>query len=105
MAVQHAHVLINEEWMTEFLLWIEEQTDEQDEMEKKLNKLDRAGGMSKDDIINLMNDSRLVERYTNHLNKIIFKYHNPFVKKKYQEYPEATGQAQSLDFFERMKLD
>ena len=64
---------------------------EQDEMEKKLNKLDRAGGMSKDDIINLMNDSKLVERYTNHLNKIIFKYHNPFIKKKYQEYLEATG--------------
>jgi len=64
---------------------------EQDEMEKKLNKLDKAGGMSKDDIINLMNDSRLVERYTNHLNKIIMKYHNPFVKKKYQEYLEATG--------------
>ena len=35
-------------------------------------KMERAGGLSADDIINLTNDNKLIERYTQHLSKIIF---------------------------------
>ena len=67
--------------------------------------MDRQGGMNASDIINLMNDDKLVERYTKHLNNIIFKYHYPFVKKKYQAWIELTDPNRTLSFFERMKLD
>lgn len=61
--------------------------------------------MNASDIINLMNDDKLVERYTKHLNNIIFKYHYPFIKKKYQAWIELTDPNRTLSFFERMKLD
>jgi hypothetical protein len=42
--------------------------------EKKLKKMDERGGMSANDIVNLMNDDKLVDRYTQHLNNILLKY-------------------------------
>jgi hypothetical protein len=38
-----------------------------------MQELDKAGGnMSANDIMSLMNDDNLVERYTKHLTKILF---------------------------------
>lgn len=45
----------------------------QDEQEKKMAELDKVGGnMSANDIMSLMNDDMLVERYTKHLTNIFF---------------------------------
>ena len=78
----------------------------QDEQEKKMQELDKAGGnMSANDIMSLMNDDNLVERYTKHLTKILFQYADPFIKAKYQAYLELTEPNQQMDFFSRMKLD
>ena len=73
--------------------------------EKKLAKIESAGGMSANDIINLMNDDHLVDRYSKHLNKILFKFCDPYIKKKYDEYVEMVEPSQQKDFFTRMKLD
>ena len=77
----------------------------QDEIEKKLAKMERSGGMSANDIINLMNDDMLVDRYTKHLNDIMFKYQDRFIKGKYDAWIELTEPKKQLDFFQRMKLD
>ena len=61
--------------------------------------------MSANDIMSLMNDDNLVERYTKHLTKILFQYADPFIKAKYQAYLELTEPNQQMDFFSRMKLD
>ena len=69
-------------------------------------ELDKAGGnMSANDIMSLMNDDNLVERYTNHLTKILFQYADPFIKAKYNAYLELTQPKQETDFFTRMKND
>ena len=71
-----------------------------------MQELDKSGGnMSANDIMSLMNDDNLVERYTKHLTKILFQYADPFIKAKYQAYLELTEPNQGLDFFTRMKQD
>ena len=44
---------------------------QRDEQEKKMAKIEKSG-MSANDIISLMNDDQLVERYTKHLTNIFF---------------------------------
>ena len=77
----------------------------QDELEKKLAKAERAGGMSSGELVSLMNDDLLVDRYTKHLNKIFFKYHDPFVKAKYQAWLATSDPNSRSSFFRRMRLD
>ena len=74
-------------------------------MEKKLAKAERSGGMSAHDLIYLMNDDLVVDRYTKHLTGILFKYHDPFVKAKYQAWLAASDPHSRSSFFKRMKLD
>lgn len=67
------------------------QTNKRLAEEKKLAKIEQSGGgMSANDIMNLMGDDMLVERYSKHLNKILFKFCDPFVRKKYDDYLELT---------------
>ena len=61
--------------------------------------------MSANDIINLMGDDHLEDRYSKHLNKILFKYCDPHTKKKYDDYIEMVEPSVQKDFFQRMKLD
>ena len=72
--------------------------------EKKLAKIEDSkqqsgGGMSSNDILNLMNDNQLVDRYSKHLNKILFKFCDPYIKKKYEDYLELVEPSQQKDFF------
>lgn len=55
--------------------------------------------MSANDIINLMGDDHLVDRYSKHLNKILFKYCDPHTKKKYDDYIEMVEPSVQKDFF------
>ena len=46
-------------------------------------KLERQGGVNSSEIMNMMRDTRLIDRYSKHLSKIIFNHSDPFLKKKY----------------------
>ena len=46
-------------------------------------KLERQGGVNSSEIMNMMRDTRLIDRYSKHLSKIIFNNSDPFMKKKY----------------------
>lgn len=66
-------------------------------------KMERAGGLSADDIINLMNDNQLIERYTQHLSKIIFQHADPYMRAKYDAYLRSQDVANvKFNFFDRM---
>ena len=39
--------------------------------------------MNANDIMNLMNDDQLIERYSKHLNSIMFKYADPHIKSRH----------------------
>ena len=52
-----------------------------------------------------MNDDNMIERYSMHLNKILYKYQDVFIKSKYNAYLEMVNPKQEKDFFERMKVD
>lgn len=49
-------------------------------------KLDRQGGVNSSDIMEQMKDDKMIDRYSKHLSKIIFKNSDPFMKKKYQAF-------------------
>ena len=74
-------------------------------MEKKLQKIERQGGLNSKDIMNLMQDNKLIDRYSKFLSKIVFAHSDPFLKKKYYDYLKIEDPNQCLDFFGRMKLD
>ena len=45
------------------------------QLEKQLAKMDKTGdNMNANDVIAMMNDDNMIERYSMHLNKIFFKY-------------------------------
>jgi len=48
--------------------------------------MERSGGMSANDIMKMMNDDMLIERYTKHLNNLLFKFADPFLKSKFQTW-------------------
>ena len=78
------------------------------ELERKLTKLEKqAGGddMKTGDLVKLMNDDNLIERYSLHLNKILFKYQDVFVRGKYNAYLDKIEPKNKISFFDRMKND
>jgi len=54
-----------------------------EEEDRKLMKLERQGGVNSSEIMSMMRDTRLIDRYSKHLSKIIFNNSDPFMKKKY----------------------
>ena len=52
-----------------------------------------------------MNDDMLVERYTKHLNNLMFKFSDPFLRQKYQAWVALTDPNTTLSFFQGMTLD
>ena len=44
------------------------------------------------DIVNIMKDSKMVERYSKYLNKCFFMTNDPYMKMKHQRYLEKTNQ-------------
>ena len=58
----------------------------QEKLERKLNKIDQGGAINNLDLVSLMNDDLLVERYSRHLNNILFAFQEPFLKEKYLKY-------------------
>jgi hypothetical protein len=77
----------------------------QEEKDRKLMKLERQGGVNSSEIMNMMRDTRLIDRYSKHLSKIIFNHSDPYIKKKYQAFLNVEDPNLCVDFFGRMKID
>ena len=77
-----------------------------DAHEKKLEGLELRGGkLSNSEILNLMDDNKLVERYTEYICNAMFKYADPYIKKKYNNFKEKHQVVQKKSFFDRMEQD
>jgi len=78
-------------------------------MDKRLDKLDEKKSfglnLSNEEIKNLMTDNMLVDRYTEYICYIFFKYAEPFIKQKYMKYRVENKTFTRDDFFKRMQVD
>lgn len=61
--------------------------------------------MNSNELMHLMKDENMVERYSNHLIAILFEYQDAFIKPKYEAYVAATKPKADVNFFERMVQD
>lgn len=50
-----------------------------------------------------MNDSHVIDRFTEYICNIMFKYSDPWIKKKYNNYKNEQKPLNGIDFFERMQ--
>lgn len=77
-----------------------------DAHEKKLEGLELRGGkLSNSEILNLMGDNKLVERYTEYICNSMFKHADPYIKNKYNNYKEKHQIVKKVGFFDRMEMD
>jgi len=78
-------------------------------LDKKMNKLEEKQSfglsLSNEEIKNLMQDSMLIDRYTEYICNTFFKYAEPFIKNKYMRYKVENKKFKTEDFFKRMQDD
>lgn len=76
------------------------------EMERKLKSLDKKHDLFGVDLIQLMKDENLVDRYSKHLNALMFSFQkDDFIKAKYLAYLALTEPNTNQSFFNRMQHD
>ena len=53
----------------------------------------------------MMNDSNVIDRFTEYMCDIMFKYSDPWTKSKYKTYKNVQKPPPGVDFFDRMQKD